>query len=123
MHTLSVRYFDRASNRRVVSQTVTLDLPPRGDAELASSTDLTATLAISATDIHQPVEMQISQYEDFERAQWEPVRETIRWIWYPDTLQSGPPTLYVRFRDAGGLLSDSITLSPYQQQVLPIILK
>lgn len=115
-HTLAVRYFDRASNRRVVSQTVTLDLPPRGHAQIRTRDAMGATLVVSATDTHMPIEMQLSQSEDFVGAVWEPLRNNPRWIWDWDMAEKGherEPVLYVRFRDAQGTLSERLRLANF----------
>ena len=80
-HTITVRYFDRASNQRSITRTVLLALPPRGQAHIAAYDRIGATLAITATDNHQPIEMQISQSEDFAGAVWEPLRPAPRWLW------------------------------------------
>ncbi len=113
-HTLAVRYFDRASNRRVVSQTVTLDLPPRGHAQIRTRDAMGATLVVSATDTHMPIEMQLSQSKDFVGAVWEPLRNNPRWIWDWDMVKKRDEkelVLYVRFRDAQGTLSAPLVLA------------
>jgi murein DD-endopeptidase MepM/ murein hydrolase activator NlpD len=94
LHTLSARYFDRASNRRVVSQTVLLDLPPVGAARMASYDNLGATLEVTATDMHPPLEMQISQSPDFTidstgtTGDWEALRPRIAWHWHTTSTTS-----------------------------------
>ncbi len=121
-HTLVVRYFDRASNQRVVSQTVTLDLPPRGTATILDQSTIGSTVAISVTDLHQPVDMQMSQTGDFAEATWEPARDTIRWLWYPP--HGNLPSLYVRFRDAGGNVSEPVQVVRRGETIfMPFVLR
>jgi murein DD-endopeptidase MepM/ murein hydrolase activator NlpD len=127
-YTLAVRYFDRASNRRVVTDTVTLDLPPQGVAHIVTSNDIGATLAISATDVQQPVEMQVSQSASFDQANWQPLRSHLFWIWRstsePSTSTTSPADLFVRFRDAGGQVSAPLSLrtSTRSPVYLPMVL-
>lgn len=126
-HTLAVRYFDRAGNSTTVTQTVTLNLPPRGSATLVTSNDLKATLALSATDAHPPIAVQISTRADFDVAVWQPLHPQMEWNWQTSALsatrsdalyhlqriiwplahyqQKEPVPLYVRFRDATGQIS------------------
>lgn len=117
-HTIQVRYFDRASNQHMVTETVELNLPPRATVTLVESNDIAATLALSVTDSHQPVDMQISQTADFERALWEPVRASVRWFWYSDDVlvqsngdNQSARTLYLRFRDASGQVSEPVAVT------------
>lgn len=125
-HTISVRYFDRASNRSEVSQTVTLHLPPRGDAQVYTSNEIGATLLITATDQHQPVMMQITQDEDWDTAEWEPLRSSTFRVWKPllsltkeEKAQRG---FFVRFRDAEGTISPPLRVSVAQSRLyIPII--
>lgn len=141
-HTLSVRYFDRAGNYTTAAQTVTLDLPPRGTAVLSSATALSATLALSATDMQQPVSMQIGLDPDFAQVPWQDFQPVVTWFWSTDPLvewlwrgvlrysqqRTSPalfaevPPLYVRFRDAGGQISDPIRVQvPRARLYLPLI--
>ncbi len=105
-HTLAVRYFDRASNRQTVTQTVRLSLPPRGDVAMVASDDIGATVAISATDSHVPIAMQVSQWDDFRDAEWESVRPYRFHVWREDA----PQRLVVRFQDGAGDVSEPLVL-------------
>ncbi len=112
-HTLAVRYFDRASNRQTVTQTVSLSLPPRGAVALVASDDVGATVAISVTDVHTPVVMQVSQWDDFRDAEWAEVRPYLFHVWREDV----PRRLVVRFRDAAGDVSEPRVLVAWSPRV------
>jgi murein DD-endopeptidase MepM/ murein hydrolase activator NlpD len=123
-YTLEARYIDGAGNVASVTRTVVLDLPPRGEAAFASSNELTATLAISATDQQQPIMMQISTRQSFFGAPWRPLETMVVWHW-KGTQASEPsaerPALYVRFRDAGGQLSEPVRVTtPFGRVYLPL---
>ncbi len=114
---LAVRYFDRAGNSTTLTRTVALDLPPRGSAELHQSSEVRATLAISATDSHQPIQMQISQRDDFADAVWQPLRSRVQWRW-----QAGlPRRVAVRFRDANGTVSAPLWVVAEWKLYLPVV--
>jgi hypothetical protein len=122
---LEARYIDGAGNAASVTRTVELDLPPRGEAVFASNNQLTATLAISATDQQQPVMMQISTRQSFFGAPWRPLKAMVVWHWkgaQTNTLSGERPALYVRFRDAGGQLSEPVRVTtPFGQVYLPLL--
>jgi hypothetical protein len=116
VHTVEARYFDQAGNQTHLTRTVLLDLPPRGTAAWAEIGTLTATLTISATDLQQPISMQISATPDFADAEWQPLRASVDW-----SLGAGKPSAYVRFRDSGGQVSDPLHVAvPDQKTYLPL---
>jgi murein DD-endopeptidase MepM/ murein hydrolase activator NlpD len=136
-YTVAVRYFDRASNRYVVTHTVLLDLPPRGDAAIIASDAVSATLALTATDLHQPIEMQLSASPDFAQAMWEPLQTQVFWQW-PEQQQKerrgwdarenreseeGKRGLWVRFRDGRGNLSEPLPVTEMFRVHLPRIFR
>jgi hypothetical protein len=114
---LAVRYFDRASNSTTLTETVTLDMAPRGSAALLGADALGATLAISVTDAHPPLSVQISQRADFAGAGWQPLRPVLPWTWQ----REGPRQLFVRFRDAGGNISEALQVTPAWRIYLPVV--
>ncbi len=135
-HVLAVRYFDRANNSTQLTQTMTLNLPPQGHVRLTAASEVTATLAISATDAHEPISMQISADPDFDDARWQSLRTQLAWEWSfgNDTpadetrrhISTDPDTrvLYVRFRDDEGQVSVPLEVTTLQQKVyLPVILR
>ena len=125
--------------------------PPHGVIALPSTTTeptpKTVVLAIDGednpeTEEHAPfdgalfdpsaeqsgvVEMQISNRADFEDATWEPYNPNKEWTLDPDG--NGQATVYVRFRDAAGNVSDVASLvvmvdeenQPLMQIFLPYI--
>jgi murein DD-endopeptidase MepM/ murein hydrolase activator NlpD len=126
-HTLEARYVDGAGNQAHITQTVTLELAPRGTAQFAELSNLRATLQISATDQQPPIEMQISATPDFHDVDWEPLNESIAWRW-PTRLTDAElaliPELYVRFRDADGMVSEPQRVStPTRQVYLPFVMR
>jgi murein DD-endopeptidase MepM/ murein hydrolase activator NlpD len=123
---LEARYIDGAGNSASVTRTVELDLPPRGEAVFASNNELTATLTISATDQQQPIMMQVSTRQSFFGAPWRPLEPTVIWHWKGSTQDDEAsierPALYVRFRDAGGQLSEPVRVTtPFKQVYLPLL--
>jgi hypothetical protein len=126
-HTLTVSYTDRVGNATALTQTIQLDLPPRGTAVLSDINKLTATIMITATDSHPPVEMQLGTDPTFEDARWAPLEPLVGWRWpwrsavasdARDTL----PELYVRFRDANGNVSEAQRVAaPPQPVYLPLV--
>jgi hypothetical protein len=123
VHTLEVRYTDQAGNYTHLTRTVRLNLPPRGTVAITSFSELTATLAISVTDVQQPIAMQLSHSREVAADAWQPVQSGIEWQWLHDDDRQYPTPLYVRFRDASGQVSDPVRVAfPYQQQsFLPMI--
>jgi hypothetical protein len=126
-YVLEARYLDGAGNAASVTRTVELDLPPRGEAVFASSNELTATLAISATDQQQPIMMQISTRRSFFGAPWRPLETAVVWHWkgaQDNEPSAEQPELYVRFRDAGGQLSEPIRVTtPFGRAYLPLLMR
>lgn len=142
-HTLGVRYVDRAGNQTHVTRTVALNLPPRGEAVFTMVSPITATLAITVTDRHTPVMMQVSHFADFAGADWHPFVPDITWHWHERTGtwvsdqasaadipldrqidQRNVRVLHIRFRDAEGLVSAPLRISmgaPVRQVYLPLI--
>jgi murein DD-endopeptidase MepM/ murein hydrolase activator NlpD len=118
-HILAARYKDRAGNTTTVSRTVILDLPPRLDLDLEPTGPLGATVTISAND-NGPLMMQVSQRNDFDDAEWQPIQGQFYWAWNPMLSRR----LYVRLRDMGGNLSASKTVAqPGGQVYLPLIIR
>jgi hypothetical protein len=124
-HTLAVSYTNRAGQHTTLTQTIQLDLPPRGWATLRDYSELTATLVLSATDSHPPIEMQIGADPAFEDVPWAPFEPLAGWRW-PGAIASnargGLPDLYVRFRDANGTVSEPLRVAASARQVyLPLV--
>jgi murein DD-endopeptidase MepM/ murein hydrolase activator NlpD len=117
VYDLAVRYFDRSGNSTTLTQTVTLDLPPRGQASIRASDELRVSVAITATDTHQPIDMQFSQRIDFSDAAWGPLHERVTWVWQGDL----PRQFYVRFRDANGNISTPLSVTSNSSVYLPMI--
>lgn len=107
-HTVAARYSDAAGNTTTVSASVLLDLPPVGSARIAANDGLRATLLLSATDALPDLAMQLSPLPDFAFAEWQPFRPAADWGWGPVRRR----IVYVRFRDASGLVSAPLALSP-----------
>jgi hypothetical protein len=126
-YTLAVEYRDAAGNQSVVTREVTLNLPPRGAASITAYSPLTATLAISATDMQPPIDMQISPDNAFEQAPWLPLRPRMGWAWNPASAddprrQNEAPELYIRFRDASGRLSEPLLIPEATWRIsLPLV--
>jgi hypothetical protein len=118
-HVVEVRYFDQAGNHSHLTRTVMLDLPPRGTADWATIGTLTATLSISATDMHQPIAMQVSAAPDFADAEWQPLQASVAW-----PLNDSEPSAYVRFRDSGGQVSEPLHVAaPAHAVYLPLLVR
>jgi hypothetical protein len=79
-----------------------------GSVRLAGVDELRATLVLSASDALPGVAMQISGVPSFAFAEWQPLRPEVEWGWGPVRRRA----VYVRFRDAGGLVSEPLVLSP-----------
>lgn len=119
-HTLQARFIDRAGNSTTVTKTVQLDLPPAGSARVVSDDGIVASLVLSATDNLPRVEMQISASRTFAGASWRPIAPEATWAWGPTRRR----VLYIRFRDAGGLISDPITVGAAGWRVwLPVVIR
>jgi hypothetical protein len=124
-HTLTVSYTNYAGSATTLTQTILLDLPPRGTAVYSDYTELTATVVLSATDSHPPIEMQLSTDPVFEDIPWAAFEPVVRWRWHRATANAAPgalPTLYVRFRDANGNTTAAQRVAPPTQPVyLPLV--
>lgn len=118
-YTLAARYYDRAGNSTVVSQTVLLDLPPSADLGLETATARGVILTVEAKHGEGQLEMQISQRRDFRDAVWQPLRERVYWAW-----ESGlPRRLYVRLRDAQGAGATNSIASLDSTIYLPFLMR
>jgi hypothetical protein len=63
--------------------------------------------------MQQPIDMQISPDNTFERVPWLPLRPRMGWAWNPASADDPrrhheAPELYIRFRDASGRLSEPL---------------
>ncbi len=110
-HDITARYVDTGGNELMITRTVTLDLPPRGEARMAEYDHERVIVQMSADDLQQPIDVQISTSPDFEQDGWLPLQPAAELRWQPalatDSLDN-PPNLYVRFRDANGNISEAI---------------
>jgi len=70
-------------------------------------------------EISQVADMMISNSSDFEGASWEPYTQQHNWLLNPDP--SGFATVYVRFRDHAGNVSDIFHHSTFIDQEPPAI--
>lgn len=116
-HVVEVRYLDRAGNTTTISQTVTLNLPPRVDLQTTWLTDDTVQIRINATDHHLPIDMQFSDTPTFDEAPWLPLLPEVRWRWDGTEL----PRLFMRFRDATGLPSEPVEIERQYQVFVPLV--
>ncbi|MCX7859355.1 MAG: peptidoglycan DD-metalloendopeptidase family protein [Chloroflexus sp.] len=116
-HVVEVRYLDRAGNTTVVSQTVALNLPPRVELRTEWTDHATARLSIHAIDRDPPIEMQFSATPVFDGSPWLPLLPEVGWRWDETEL----PRLFVRFRDATGLMSEPIEVAPQYQVFVPVV--
>ncbi|NJM05757.1 LamG domain-containing protein [Candidatus Gracilibacteria bacterium] len=115
---LAVRYFDRAGNSATITQSVDLRLAPRATVALEPGGPLAVTVAITATDSHQPIEIQLSPRPDFIGANWQPLQERFFWMATPGSRQR----LYVRLRDGEGMVGEAIQVMwPGSEIYLPLI--
>ncbi len=121
---LGVRLLDQTNTTTRITRTVSLDLAPVLSATLQASTLLTATLALTATDLHQPLEMQISPTSAFSDTMWQAYTPTLTldWQWLADPAERAP--FYVRVRDAGGQVSQVVQLdAPITKTYLPLVVR
>jgi murein DD-endopeptidase MepM/ murein hydrolase activator NlpD len=117
-YALAARFFDRAGNSTTITQTVVLSQPPQGAARAIASDGRGVLLRISASDAQGPVQVQISQQQDFSDAHWQPLRASRFWIWQA----AREPVAYLRFRDATGLVSEPLRVAaPGRITYLPLI--
>lgn len=122
LHTFSIRYRDRADNETVVTTTLELQAPLLGAATVRSSFDTAAVLGLDIEGLEarpepgqtaqewlaHAIEMQLSTYEDFRDAAWEPFADVRVWNW-----RSGEQrAVYVRFRDTRGRISAPQQVGP-----------
>lgn len=121
---LAVRLFDQTNTTTLLTRTISLDYPPVLSATLQASTLFTATLALTATDLHQPLEMQISPTAAFTDTAWQAYTPTLSLDWQRlgDPAQRAP--FYVRVRDAGGQVSEVVQLdAPLTRVYLPLVVR
>lgn len=117
-YTVAARFFDRANNSTTVSTTVTLAPPPQPVVTLSDSSDVDATLVFSATD--GMLDMQAGATLDFGGAEWQPLPRRLRWSWLP----GAPRVVWVRFRDADGLIGAPQAIGPDARRVfLPFLVR
>ncbi|MGC8800130.1 MAG: LamG-like jellyroll fold domain-containing protein [Chloroflexus sp.] len=116
-HVVSVRYIDRAGNTTVVSQTVRVNLPPHVDVDSEWIDQVTVRLHFNVHDAELPVEMQFSTQPDFADTPWLPLFPEVRWRWS----ESDVPRLFVRFRDATGLVSVPREITLRHQVFIPLV--
>ncbi|WP_322822328.1 LamG-like jellyroll fold domain-containing protein [Chloroflexus sp.] len=116
-HVIEVSYVDRSGNTTVVSQTVTLNLPPRASIQTEWLETDTIRLRFATYDQDTPLEVQLSNIPDFTTAAWLPLVPEIRWRW--DTGETRQ--LFVRVRDAKGLVSEPIAVPLWHQVFVPLM--
>ena len=107
-YTISVRLSDRLGNTTTLTQPITINQPPVGSVELQSWTALTATLALTATDRHTPLEMALSASANPRIKPWEALKMERVWGWLP----MQPRRIYVWFRDASGEETGPFVVGP-----------
>ncbi len=121
LHTFGIRYWDRANNSAEVTTTVRLANLPVVAAVLTDATAMTATLAFSVTSGAAPLMVQVSSAADFAGAAWQPLGSPFVWQWpWP----GAPEIIYVRFRDADGVVSQPQLIGRAVQTVwLPLVVR
>jgi murein DD-endopeptidase MepM/ murein hydrolase activator NlpD len=97
-YTVSVRLTDRMGNVSTLERAISVDHPPQAELRVRNLSPLTATLALSATDANQPLEMALSSQANPQIKRWEPLKTERTWYWLP----MNPRRVYVWFRDANG---------------------
>ncbi len=125
-YTLGLRYIDRAGNTILVTQTVTLNLPPQGLVHMFKHDQRRAILRISTNKPQQPIDMQISDQPDFDDAVWVPLQSELEWVWPVNAVIDADtvPGVYVRLRDADGQISEPLRVMVVTEQVyLPLIIR
>ncbi len=128
-YVVAAEYYDSANNSTVISRTVTLNLPPQGSAyvsEVVADTRLRATLDITVTDQHQPIEMQVGTDPTFQGAPWQTAVPRAVWEMpvprIDPTAPSVLPNLYIRFRDASGQMTEpALVLNANNRVYVPMI--
>ncbi len=119
LHTFAVEYRDRSNNATVVTTTLTLGTAPTATAELVSSSDVSATLRLSAPS-GQTLKVQLSARSDFAGAEWQPLQPEVTWVWPPEQ----PRILYVRFQSLPGLAGPALLFGPDTKRLyLPLMQK
>lgn len=122
LHTFAIRYRDRADNETVVTTTLDLATPLTGGVTVRSSFDTAAVLGLEVggldgrpagdqaarTWLVERVQMQLSTYEDFRDATWEPFTDIRVWNWATGQER----IVYVRFRDERGRISVAQRVGP-----------
>ncbi len=115
---VEVHYLDRAGNTTVVSQTVMLNLPPRASIQTRWPDPYQVHLLITATDRHEPIEMQFSAAPDDADAPWLPLVPELYWRW-DETEQR---RLFIRFRDSAGQISEPLAIDALANAVfVPLV--
>lgn len=116
-YTIAVRYFDRAGNSTTVTQSITLDLPPRLSARLSYSDELYATLVVSTTDNAADLRMQLGATPNLDTVPWQPFSETIPWQWRTGL----PHRIYLRLRDPNGQRSPIVEVREPYRVYVPVV--
>jgi len=116
-HVVEVSYVDRAGNTTVVSQTVTLNLPPRAGIQTEWLETDTVRLRFDSHDQDTPLDVQLSTTPDFATAAWLPLVPEIRWRWEAGETRQ----LFVRVRDATGLVSEPMAVPLWHQVFVPLM--
>lgn len=128
---LAVRLTDRAGNTTLITRMVSLDYAPVLTATLYAATTLTATIGLTATDLHQPLELQISPDPSFVSADWQPFEPQLVTTWQTTSTLTTALTrtqtitaVYLRVRDAGGQVSDIAQINaPILRRYLPLVIR
>ncbi|NJN14870.1 MAG: peptidoglycan DD-metalloendopeptidase family protein [Oscillochloris sp.] len=119
-YTLAARFFDRAGNSSVVSQTIELVRPPQASVDLTALNASRAMLIVNAEGDQAALEMQISASPVFREAQWHPLIRRSYWMWAPDQ----PQQLYIRLRDANGIIGPTVVASTLDHSLhLPYLVR
>ncbi|HEU5097893.1 MAG TPA: peptidoglycan DD-metalloendopeptidase family protein [Roseiflexaceae bacterium] len=117
VYTVAARLFDRAGNSSTVSTTVTLARPSQFAASLEAVASLGATLTLTQTDPGPSGAAQLSATPDFASAGWQSLPLRQAWIWPA----AGPRVVWVRFRDADGVVGPAQPIGPDVRRVyLPL---
>lgn len=93
---------------RPVPKTVTLHIDGEDNPETEEHAPFDGALLDPTAEQSGVVEMQVSNQADFADATWEPYNPNKEWTLAPNA--QGQATVYVRFRDAAGNISDVASL-------------
>ena len=107
---ISLRVTDSTGSRVTIVEPVKVDLyPPTGSILIEQGEwavgSTTVNIALTASDTHGPFEMQLSRQPDFPGAQWTDLITSADWQMLGDP--EGNVTIYVRFRDDAGRISET----------------